>query len=292
MNERMLNPNKMPEIMVWKAKIDPQESFQLERVNLLPSPQSFDDASQMLPSGVYTTFRTFNGEKILSLQNQVNRLEQSAILERRPMRVKIASLRQILHKVVHSYSSAEKRVRISIDLKDGTVYILIEPLRIPSKDQYEHGVRLVTVHHKRQNPRAKRTQFIDIAQTFRKQHPEDINDLLMVDDDGFILEGLNSNFFAVRDGQIFTAGGNVLSGITREIVLNIIREMKLPHSFAPIHIHDLNTLEEAFLTSASRSVLSVAQIDQVMIREPIPGALTTSITNAYWNYVTARLENL
>jgi branched-chain amino acid aminotransferase len=292
MKDWIPNQNIMPEIVIWKATIDLHESFQLEQVNLLPSPQSFDEASQMLPSGVYTTFRTFNGDKILSLQNQVNRLEQSANLEGRPLRVGIEPLRQVLRKVVRPYPSAEKRIRISIDLIDRTAYILIEPLQVPGNDQYEHGVRLLTVHHKRQNPKAKRTQFIEIAQAFRKQHPEDISDLLMVDDDGSILEGLTSNFFAVRAGKVYTAGENVLSGITREIVLNILRELGLPCSFYPIHIHELSTLEEAFLTSASRSVLPIAQIDQVMIAAPVPGALTKSITEAYWRYVTARLEDL
>jgi branched-chain amino acid aminotransferase len=288
----MSNLDPMPEIEVWRAKFDLQGSFQLERVNLLPSPRSFDEASQMLPPGVYTTFRTFDGDKILSLQNQVNRLEESANLEGCLIRVGLEPLRRALCEVVHAYASGEKRIRISIDLETGITYLLVEPLQIPSKNQYEHGVRLVTVHHKRQNPKAKRTQFIEIAQAIRQQHPEDVNDFLMVEDDGFILEGLNSNFFAVRSGEVFTAGENILSGITREIVLNIVRESKLPCSLSPIHIVDLNKLDEAFLTSASRSVLPIAQIDQYQIGEAIPGPLTKSITDAYWKYVTARLENL
>jgi branched-chain amino acid aminotransferase len=292
MKDRIPNHNLMPEIVVWKTKLDQQGSFQLDRIDLPSPPHSLDEASQMLPPGVYTTFRTFKGDKILTLQSQVNRLEQSANLEGRPLRVRIEALRQVLRKVVPSYPSEEKRIRISIDLKDGSVYLLIEPLRIPSKDEYEHGVRLVTVHHQRENPQAKRTQFIEIAQAIRKQYPEGINDLLMTDEDGFILEGLNSNFFAVRCGEVFTAGENVLSGITRETVINIIRELKLPLYLSPVHIQDLDQLEESFLTSASRSVLPVAQIDQVMFAAPVPGALTTSITDAYWKYITARLENL
>lgn len=292
MKDRIPNHNVIPQIVVWKAIIDLQGCFQLDRVDLPSVPQSLDEASQMLPHGVYTTFRTFDGDKVLTLQDQVTRLEQSANLEGQPLRVTMESLKRVLRKVVPSYPSEEKRIRISIDLKDCAMYLIIEPLRIPSKDQYEHGVRLVAVHHKRENPKAKRTQFIEIAQAIRKQYPEGINDLLMIDDDGFILEGLNSNFFAVRGGEIFTAGENVLSGITRQTVLHIIRELRLPYHLSPIHIHDLNKLEEAFLTSASRSVLPVAQIDQVMIGEPVPGALTTSITDAYWKYVNARLENL
>jgi branched-chain amino acid aminotransferase len=292
MIERAKTPNKLPEIAIWRIKIDPPKSNRLERVDLQPLPQSLDDASQILPPGVYTTFRTFDGDKILSLNSQVNRLEESAALVGHPVQVKIEPLRETLRRVVKRFPSQEKRIRLSIDLAAGDIYILIEPLQVPGKDQYEHGVRLLTVHHKRQNPKAKRTQFIKIASSIRKKYPQEIDDLLMVDDDGFILEGLSSNFFAVLNGEVYTAGEGVLSGITRKVVLEIIDRQQILLHLHPVHISDLERLEEAFLTSASRSVLPIAQIDQYKIAEPVPGPITSIIAKGYWEYVSARLEDL
>lgn len=292
MIERDQLTNKLPGIVIWRIKIDPQKSDQLERVDLHPSPLSLDDASQILPPGVYTTFRTFDGDKILSLNNQVSRLEESALLVGHTLQVKIEPLRETLRKVVQRFPSQEKRIRISIDLQAGVIYILIEPLQIPKKSQYEHGVRLLTVRHKRQNPKAKRTQFIEIASSIRKKYPQEIDDLLMVDDDGFILEGLSSNFFAVRNGEVYTAAEHVLSGITRKAVLEIIDHHKIPLHLSPVHVSGLEELEEAFLTSASRSVLPVAQIDRFEIAGPVPGPVTTLIAKGYWDYVAERLEDL
>jgi branched-chain amino acid aminotransferase len=285
-------PNRQLEIAVWRIEIEPQGSFHLQSVNLYPSPKSLDAASLMLPQGVYTTFRTFDGDKILSLHDQAYRLEQSASLVGCPIHIEINWLREILRKVVRPFPSQEKRVRLSVDLKTGSIYVLIEPLQVPSKSQYEHGVRVVTVLRQRHNPKAKQTQFIEIADAIRKDYPEDINDLLMVDDDGFILEGLNSNFFAVRNNEIFTAEENVLSGITREAVLKVIRQLGIALYLTPVHINDLGQVREAFLTSASRSVLPIAKIDQIRIEGSIPGLITKSIREEYWNYVNARLENL
>jgi branched-chain amino acid aminotransferase len=284
--------NQLPEIVVWKTRVEPRYSHQLQRVKFQTSPITLDEASQLLPSGVYTTFRTFDGDKILSLQNQVNRLEESAGLVGCSIQIRVEQLREALREAVSQYPSEEKRVRVSMDLQTGDVYILIEQLKVPDKILYEHGVHLVTVRHERQNPRAKRTLFIDTAESIRKNYPTDINDILMVNKAGFILEGLNSNFFAVQDGIVFTAGENVLSGITRETVLGIIRQLEIPLNLSPIHIHDLRNIEEAFLTSASRSVLPIAQIDQVWIEGPKPGPITDSITTAYWKYVDDRLEDL
>lgn len=285
-------PFKRTQIAIWRAEIESLESYHLQPVNLHPSPQSLDAASQMLPQGVYTTFRTFNGDKILSLQDQVNRLKQSASLVGCPIRIEINSLRGMLREVVIPYPSQEKRVRISVDLKSGAVYILIEPLQIPAKGHYEHGVQVMTILHQRENPKAKQTQFIENADAIRKEYPDDVNDLLMVNDDGFILEGLNSNFFAVRNGEVFTADENVLSGITRETVLKVIHQSEIPVNLIPIHINELGTVEEAFLTSASRSVLPIAQIDQNRIEGSVPGTITKFIGEEYWKYITARLEDL
>jgi branched-chain amino acid aminotransferase len=289
MNQQLFRQAK---IAIWQAEIEPDKLFRLKPVNLSPSPQSLDAASKMLPHGVYTTFRTFDGDKILSLQDQINRLEQSAILVGCSIHIEINSLREMLRKVVSPYPSQDKRVRISMDFKTGVLYFLIEPLQTPSKSQYTQGVRVKTVPHQRQNPKAKRTQFIEIADAIRTDHPNDADDLLMVNDDGFILEGLNSNFFSVQNSEIFTADENVLSGITRETVLKVIRQLGIAFHLTPIHINDLGNVEEAFLTSASRSVLPIAQIDQFRVKESVPGPITRSISEKYWKYVTARLEDL
>lgn len=287
-----LQPFNQAKIAIWRADIEPQESFQLKQLELHPSPRSLDTASQMLPPGVYTTFRTFNGDKILSLNDQVKRLEQSAGLVGHPIHIQIKLIREILREVLGLFPSQEKRVRISIDLETGVFYILIESLQVPSNSQYERGVQVLTVRHQRRNPKAKHTQFIEIADMIRNEYPGEVNDLLMVNDKGFVLEGLNSNFFAVRDGEVFTADKEVLSGITRETIFKVIRQLGIPIHLTPIHINDLDKVEEAFLTSASRSILPIAQIDKIRIQGPVPGPLTRSIGEAYWKYITTRLEDL
>lgn len=281
-----------PEIVVWIAKADPRGNYQLEEVNLHPVPHSLDQASQMLPHGVYTTFRTFDGDKILGLSDHVNRLEGSASLVSQPIELRIGSLRSMLREVVSRFPAQEKRVRVSVDLRNCDVYVLLEALTTPSVNDYEHGVNVVTFHYKRHNPKAKQTQFIDIAHSIRENISPDVDDVLMTDEDGFILEGLNSNFFAIKRGEVFTAGENVLSGITRETVLKIMRQMDIPFHLSPIHITDIEKLEEAFLTSASRSILAISQIDELKIEGLIPGPITASITDAYWKDIAARLEDL
>jgi branched-chain amino acid aminotransferase len=294
MKEMQEPRSKLPEIAVWRAEIDSRGVTQLKKIELKPAPKSFDQASQALTPGVYTTFRTFDGDKILGLSEHVKRLQESASLVGQPIQIKIGPLRDLVREAVLHYPSHEKRVRLSVDLEScgGVVYVFIESLHTLKNYDYAHGVKVVTFLHKRQNPKAKRTEFINTANSIRKNISGDYEDVLMSDQDGFILEGLNSNFFAIKQGEIFTASENVLSGITREMVLRIINQLDVPLHLSPVNIADLEKLDEGFLTSASRAVLPIAQIDGFKIGTSIPGPITTRITKAYWEYVSARLEDL
>lgn len=51
--------------------------------------------------------------------------------------------------------------------------------------------------------------------------PADVNELLLADSDGTILEGLSSNFYVVMGGTLYTAGEGVLPGTVRDLVLEV-----------------------------------------------------------------------
>ena len=87
----------------------------------------------------------------------------------------------------------------------------------------------------------------------------------MVDEAGRILEGLTSNFFAVKGGELWTNEEGVLSGITRSLVLDEAVRIELPVNYKSIMITEIPILEEAFITSSSRGILPVKQIDDVYI---------------------------
>jgi branched-subunit amino acid aminotransferase/4-amino-4-deoxychorismate lyase len=52
--------------------------------------------------------------------------------------------------------------------------------------------------------------------------------------EGRILEGISSNFFAMKDGIIWTAEEGVLLGVTRSVVLDEIRREDIPIHLWPI----------------------------------------------------------
>jgi branched-chain amino acid aminotransferase len=168
------------------------------------------------------------------------------------------------------------RIRVVLDLADfvGEIYIMVEILKTPSPGAYHSGVRVITCQLQRDNPKAKLTASIPVADKIRGQLPTGVEEALMVDEVGRILEGLTSNFFAVKGGELWTNEEGVLSGITRLLVLDEAVRIELPVNFRSITITEIHDLEEAFITSSSRGILPVKQIDEVRVgdRKPVsPG---------------------
>ncbi len=200
-------------IALWKLVSERDTPFALQEMHLDPALTDLNAVSRTIPGGVYTTFRTYEGSKTLPLDDQFKRLEESARLVGTPLCLDEAFLRGSLRQVLEQSQATEMRLRLTIDLErePGATYIALEPLKTPSEAEYANGVWAVTTPLVRHNPKSKQTTFLSIAEAIRDQLPETVHEALLTGDDGQILEGLSSNFFAIRSGEIWTAEEGVLS---------------------------------------------------------------------------------
>lgn len=282
----------MAGINVWKINVE--EEYHLDLVDLTPPPASLDNASDRLPGGAYTTFRTYDGNKVISIESHLNRLVETARLSGKPVEINHTAVRAALRAAIQMASFPEKRLRLTLDLEEnpGDLYVAIEPLRVPGSEQYQQGAAVVTRSLKRRNPKAKLTAFIATADEIRKDLPAGINEALMVDENGTILEGLTSNFFAVKNEELWTADEGVLSGITRSIVLEEARAEGIPVHLEGIKLADLAQVDEAFITSASRAVLPVVKVDGQPVGSGTPGSLTRVLLARFNQRIAREVEDL
>lgn len=280
------------EVALWR--LPPGAAGALAPFSLQPPPTSLDEASSQLPAGAYTTFRTLGGNGVLRLSEHLARLDETARLAGVPVALDHGALRQALRQALHDFGAAEARGRITVDLTDspGAVYIALGALRVPSAADYTEGVRAVTRTLHRDNPRAKVTTFLDRAAAVRAALPPGIHEALMVGDDGRLLEGLSSNFFAIREGVLWTAEEGVLPGITRTLVLEEAAALGIPCHRSGIPIAEIAALDEAFITSASRAVLPVVEIDGQPVGDGRPGPLSTALLARYVARLAAEVETV
>ena len=255
------------DILAWKAEYR-ESKYELIKIEIPVGWDTLDAVTTHLPGGAYTTFRTYDHNKVIRLDDHLGRLEETARLEQKPVTLEQLRLREALRNVIDEYpGDMDLRIRMVLDLEvaPGEIYLMVEQLKTPPPGAYHSGVRVITCRLQRDNPKAKLTASIPVIDKIRGQLPTGVEEALMVDEAGSILEGLTSNFFAVKGNEIWTNEESVLSGITRLLVLDEAVRIELPVNFRSITITDIHNLEEAFITSSSRGILPVSQIDRILI---------------------------
>lgn len=250
-------------------------------------------AAKPLPDGAYTTFRTYGGRRVLRLWQHVRRLEESVGLMGRPAALGEADVRRAVAETLARTRYAESRLRLTF--APPRLFVSIEPFTPYPPSLYASGVWCVTVPLHRDNPHAKSTAFGLAAGAAYAGLPMGAHEGLMLSDDGAILEGLSSNFFAVVAGPaggapvLRTEEAQVLIGVTRSIVIELARGVA-DVSTEALRTAELPAARECFITSVSRQVLPVVKIDDVLIGDGAPGPVTRELMRRFEALVDKEAE--
>ena len=253
-----------------------------------------DAISCQLPGGFYTTFRTYEGGRcVIGLTAHLDRLyAPAAELGLQPSRTR-GELRHELDRLLASYRPAEARIRISLEEAAGRIFVTIKELTLPPLQAYEQGVRVVTTRATRESPLLKRTAFISKSQSERAALSRTPAFEGLIVQRGRILEGMTSNFFYVQGNTLGTAGRGVLRGVTRAEVLRLAREeLSISVRYRALRVGELAYIQEAFISSSSRGIVPVVQVDEVPIGSSHPGVLTVRLMQAYKRGVLRQAETI
>jgi branched-subunit amino acid aminotransferase/4-amino-4-deoxychorismate lyase len=203
-------------------------------------------------------------------------------------------LRAALRETLRDFEAEEARVRISLSTTEraGEVFLALEPLKAPDETVYQRGVRVVLSAVERKTPRLKTSSFIgDSAEARKSILKNGIYEALMVRR-GRILEGLTSNFYAVKNGVIITAREGILLGVTRRYVLRLARSHGIGLQYRPPRVEELPGLDEAFITSSGRGVVPVTEIDGQPVGTGQVGEIAKLLRRAYDEYVLRKAERI
>lgn len=163
-------------------------------------------------------------------------------------------------------------------MADPNLIITQTPFKLDEAN-FEKGMRLITYNHQRQLANVKT---IDYLQAIRLQPlvKQQLADDILYHHEGSVRECPRANFFIVRDKTISTPKTSILWGITRSKILNfslagydIIEE--------DFTIDDLVRADEAFITSSTKNVMPILNIDGNDIGNGKVGAVTTLIKDEF-----------
>jgi len=137
----------------------------------------------------------------------------------------------------------------------------IKPMRITAAD-FENGVAVEPYYAERQNPNAKVIN-LDFRNTMEHEiQQRAINELLLINNEGYLTEGSRSNIFFISGNELVTPPvEKVLPGISRKFVFKICKSLNYKIIERNILYSEINNFQSAFLTGTSRKVLPIKRIE-------------------------------
>ncbi len=101
--------------------------------------------------------------------------------------------------------------------------------------------------------------------------------------DGCLSDGITSNVYFVRDGLLKTPSheAGIVEGITRGVVLDLARNMRLQVVEGLFKAGEIESAEEMFLTSTTREVLPITTVDGRPVGKGRPGPISLRLLHDY-----------
>jgi branched-chain amino acid aminotransferase len=167
------------------------------------------------------------------------------------------------------------------------VVIVKQHVELPDST-YEQGVSvsLVSVvrnHPGSVSPRVKSNNLLNNSLAMQEAIRRGGFEGVMRNYRGELAECTTSNLFVVKNGEALTppVDAGLLAGITREYLFEIGATIGVSVREAVLHDRDLFSADEAFLTSSTREVVPIVRVDDRVIANGRPGAVTQNLHEAF-----------
>ena len=249
--------------------------------------------------GVYETIRSY-GSRIFMRDQHLARLRRSADAIGLTIPIPELTWPDLLHELMarNNIGNAQQDAYLRITISRGagdigldpalcptpTVVIMAKPLHPPTPEQYRTGVSLIVAKTRRNlpsalSPQIKATNFLNNILAKREAIAAGAFDSILLNWESHVTECTVSNLFFVRTGRLCTPAlaCGLLDGITRDIVLSLARETRMPIDQGYFGIEAIHKADECFLTNTSMEVLPVTMVDGNQVGNGTPGTLTQEL---------------
>jgi D-alanine transaminase len=262
---------------------------------------SFEDRGYLFADGVYEVCEV-RGGRLIDERRHMERLLRSLHELQIALPMKLPALSVVLHEVVRRNG-----------VRDGIVYLQItrgvakrdhafppagtKPAIVVTASRIDpartdtlaaEGIAVITLPDNRWD-RVDIKSVALLPNVLAKQAAKEqgAREAWFVAQDGTITEGSSSNAWIVtRDGALVTrkADRAILRGITRTVLLDMLAAHNLVLDERPFTVAEARGAREAFITSASQTVMPVVRIDGRPVGNGAPGLVATALRRDFHRF--------
>ena len=232
--------------------------------------------------GIFDFFKINHGH-IFFLNDYLDRFFASAATMRLPVPLTRDEIKQVVFSLLSKNNLAESGIKIILTggySEDGfqpatpNLIMVQNPLIIPSPEQLRKGIKIITHEYVRDVPGVKTINYTTGIWLLDRLRQENAADVLYYHN-GLVSEFPRSNFFVVKqDNTVITAASNVLHGVTRKNVIELSKK-KFRTVEGAITLDDVYSAKEAFLTSTTKRIVPIVQVNGNVIGTGTAGNVST-----------------
>jgi len=167
-----------------------------------------------------------------------------------------------------------------------TVFGMTMPLVTPTAAVFEQGVSAITASDTRWSRCDLKSTALLANVLLRQESADGGHAETILLRDGYLTEGSTSSVLMVQQGTLIAppASNFILPGITCEVVLELACQHNLPVSHRPITEAELRSADEILLTSSTKEVLAVTQLDGKPVGNGQVGSVTRQLQTWYQGF--------
>ena len=168
-----------------------------------------------------------------------------------------------------------------------TVFVMSNPLTTPPAALLASGISAITAPDNRWL-RCDIKAISLLPNVLLRQMAIDAGcaETIMIRDGEFMTEGAASNIFVVKNGTLFAPPKDnlMLPGITYDVVLELAAANGIPYQVRKVQVHEVFDADELLLTSSTKEVLAITQLDGKPVGAGKPGAMFARLYELYQNF--------
>lgn len=168
-----------------------------------------------------------------------------------------------------------------------TVFMMSSPLLPPSAALLHSGVHCITATDNRWlRCDIKATSLLPNVLLRQFAIDAGCTETILLRDDEFLTEGAASNIFVVKHGILLAPPKDhlMLPGITYDVILELAAASNIPHEVRRISTAEVFASDELLLTSSTREVLAITQLDGKPVGDGKPGAIFAKLHALYQDF--------
>ena len=257
------------------------------------------DSGYLLGDGVWEGIRLYNNH-LIHLEKHLERLYEGAETIQMDIGISKSEMKSAIEKTLKKnemISDVHIRLIVSRGIKS-TPYqhpkvtighptiVIIPEYKKPSPGLKIEGITLGTVntirHNLTQDPRVNSLSKHNCIAACIEADKMGVDEGLMLDPDGYVSTCNSTNFFMIKNNEVWTSNGqHCLNGVTRHSVIDICKKKQILIKEKQFSINEVHEADEVFVTGTFAGIIPVRSVDGNTIGTGARGPLTEQLQTWY-----------